>query len=519
MSYWRNVEEVSGLHGGFRWGAGLFLFAILVVHYLRPLERKRVRSALVLFGISFGGLLAAAGCLSYGMSPNDWIFLVFRGVSLFMLAAAIVTVAGVFIFTIALRSVRLEPPEIAQDLLVALVYITAAIAVLSQCGVDLRGIVATSAVITAVIGFSLQDSLGNIIGGTFLQVEQAIRVGDWIKVDDIEGRVKATRWRQTSIETRNWDTVVIPNSVLVKAKVTVIGRRSGSPMQHRQWVYFQVSLNHSPTHVIETVETALRAEPIQHVAANPKIHCLLTAMKDGDGTYAVRYWLTDLSQPDPTDSLIRTRIYMALHRADIPLAVPSQSVLITEEHSHREHLMSKETNKRSAALSRIELFRPLTDDERNEIAERLIPAPFVRGEAITQQGAQAHWLYIMTSGEADVRITIDGVSRKVGELRAGDYFGEMGLMTGEPRSATVVARTDVHCYRLSREAFESILLRRPELVDDISATLAYRRVGLEAAREEASEEALRDRIQTTQHAFLVRMRDFFGLASASNQRN
>lgn len=518
MTFWEHVKQESGIDDGSGWAMLVFLVAIFVVFHFRPHERGRVRSAVVLFALAFAGFLAAAGALAYGIPETHWIYLVMRGGSVFMLAAAIVNITSTFLFSIVLRALRFEPPQIAQDLLVALVYLAIAIAVLSQSGIDLRGIVATSAVITAVIGFSLQDSLGNIVGGMFLQMERVIRVGDWIRVDDLEGRVVATRWRQTSIETRNWDTVVLPNSFLVKSRVVVIGRRGGAPIQQRRWVYFQVSLSHPPPLVIETVETALRAGPIQNVAENPALHCLLTELKNGDGTYALRYWLTDLSQSDPSDSLIRTRIYMALHRANIPLSVPSQSVLITEEGAHRDHLQSKELAQRVTALRNVELFRSLTDDERDELAERLIGAPFVKGEAITRQGDQAHWLYIMTAGEAEVSVSIDNVSRVVGALKAGDFFGEMGLMTGEPRSATVVARTDVRCYRLCKEAFESILRRRPEITEEISATLAHRRIALEAARGEAGEEALRERMKTTQNAFLVRMCEFFGLALASSQK-
>jgi small-conductance mechanosensitive channel len=121
---------------------------------------------------------------------------------LFVETVAIINVASVFVFAVLLRSVHLEPPQIAQDLLLALGYLVIAIIILSGSGVDLRGIVATSAVITAVIGFSLQDTLGNIMGGMALQMERTIRVGDWIRIDDLEGRVKEIRWRQTSVETR-----------------------------------------------------------------------------------------------------------------------------------------------------------------------------------------------------------------------------------------------------------------------------------------------------------------------------
>ena len=124
------------------------------------------------------------------------------------------------------QALHVKPPRILRDLLLALTYIVVAITILSR-DIDLTGIVATSAVITAVIGLSFQDTLGNMMGGMALQLERTIGVGDWIKLDGYEGLVKEIRWRHTSIETRNWDTIVIPNSVLMKSQVTVLGRRQG----------------------------------------------------------------------------------------------------------------------------------------------------------------------------------------------------------------------------------------------------------------------------------------------------
>jgi small-conductance mechanosensitive channel/CRP-like cAMP-binding protein len=519
MNYWTNVETVSGLEGRFWWAAPLFLLVIIAIIRIRPGERRRVRTALVLFGLSIVGLLCAAGFLSAGMGTAHWIYICLRAVATFMMAMAVVNVASVFTFTIALRKVRLEPPEIAQDLIIALIYAMVAIGVLAQCGVNWQALVSTSAVLTAVIGLSLQDSLGNIIGGTFLQAEQMIRVGDWIKVDNVEGKVKAIRWRHTSIETRNWDTVIIPNSTLVKAQVMLVGRNTeGELDQQRRWVYFQVSLHYTPGTVIETVERALMVEPIQCVARKPEVHCLLVDFKDGEGVYAVRYWLTDLAKPDPVDSQIRLRVFVALHRANIPIASPSQTVLVSDESTHRDRLASKDMALRLEALRNMEIFQSLTDDEREELAGKLMPAPFVRGEAITKQGAEAHCLYIMTDGEADVRVEMEGVSRKVGTLRGGEYFGEMGLMTGEPRTATIIAMTNAKCYQLSKDAFEEIVRRRPEIAEEIAVTLARRRMGLDAAREEASEESTRDRMRSTEKTFLRNMRNFFGLAGFGDRK-
>ena len=275
--------------------------------------------------------------------------------------------------------------------------------------------------------------------------------------------------------------------------------------------YFQVALEHAPSRVIALVEHALQADPMPCVAEEPKLHCVVTDLRHGDGTYAVRYWLTDLAKNEPTNSLVRTRIYTALRRAGIKLSMSTQAIVLTEEKVLRDRQHVEELGQRIAALRKIELFHSLTEEERQDLAARLISAPFTHGEAITRQDAVANWLYVITEGEAEVRVAVSGLSRTVGTLRTGDYFGEMGLMTGEPRSATVVALIDVKCYRLSKETFEAILQRRPEIAEEISATLAHRRAGLDAVREELSDEVLRERVNQHQVALLLRIRQFFAL--------
>jgi CRP-like cAMP-binding protein len=165
------------------------------------------------------------------------------------------------------------------------------------------------------------------------------------------------------------------------------------------------------------------------------------------------------------------------------------------------------------ALKCVELFESLTDAEVRDLAPRLRFAPFTRGEAMTRQGAEAHWLYLITRGEAEVRVALDGsaTSERVGLLHQGDFFGESGMMTGQRRTATVIALTEVDCYRVDKEAFHDILLRRPELAEDISRVMAKRETELEAAREELSEEAKRARLRYHHGDLLERIRDFFHL--------
>jgi CRP-like cAMP-binding protein len=138
-------------------------------------------------------------------------------------------------------------------------------------------------------------------------------------------------------------------------------------------------------------------------------------------------------------------------------------------------------------------------------------APFSAGEIVTRQGSTAHWLYILTKGRAEVRLTAGGEEKKVAELTAPSFFGEMALMTGAPREATVIALCDVECLRVDKDDFKEILARRPEMAREMSAILAQRRVELMAVRDNLDAEAKKRKMVTEGSKILESIRDFFGL--------
>jgi CRP-like cAMP-binding protein len=159
------------------------------------------------------------------------------------------------------------------------------------------------------------------------------------------------------------------------------------------------------------------------------------------------------------------------------------------------------------------ILQPLTEPERLELAEHLSVAPFRKGELITRQGNEAHYLYIIIKGTAEVRVTTaTGYSCHVTELGDGDVFGEMGLMTGEPRSTSVVALTDTVCYRLDKDGFKDALQRRPELAEAMSHLLTKRKLELDGLIHHLDADALQHRIQPTQVDLLERIRRFFTLS-------
>ena len=130
----------------------------------------------------------------------------------------------------------------------------------------------------------------------------------------------------------------------------------------------------------------------------------------------------------------------------------------------------------------------------------------------TRQGMTAHWLYVLTRGRAEVRVRAHGnEDRSVAMLEAPSFFGEMALMTGQPREATVIAIGEVECLRVDKDDFQDIMQRRPEIAQEISGILAQRRVELEAVREGLDAEARRSRIGIERGRILNAIKGFFGL--------
>jgi CRP-like cAMP-binding protein len=237
----------------------------------------------------------------------------------------------------------------------------------------------------------------------------------------------------------------------------------------------------------------------------------------GVAAYAVRYWLRDPSRDDATSSEVRCRIFAALRRAKIPLALPGHAVFVSQDDpEHEARKESREMAQRLVALEQLELFRGLGEDERQDLARGMRFAPFGRGEVITRQGSMAHWLYVLVKGQAEVRVRAEPEGEKaVARLDAPDVFGEMGVVTGEPRTASVVAATDVECYRIDRETFQRLMARRKDLAAHISEVMTKRRVELAAVRDHLDAEGRARRAEVERSRMLRAIQSFFGMGDGA----
>lgn len=502
---------------GYFWGEESFpvlimvlCIAVLLFHFRRDERQSLVNTLGFFFACQLGLLLSGfiyALELTRAAATLHEAFIIGAGI-------AVIRLWGQLVFRILVPLFRFSPPRITEDIFVIIAYIAWGMIRLRYAGLELGSILATSAMITAVVAFAMQDTLGNILGGLALQLDNSVGVGDWIKVDDVVGKVVDIRWRSTLVETRNWETVVIPNSQLMKNKFTVLGRRTDLPVQWRRWIWFTIALEVTPAKVINTVESALLQADIGNVAKDPQPNCVLMEMdKEGNARYALRYWLTDLAVDDPTDSVVRWHIFTALQRAEIKLAVPEQNIRLTKQNEqYEEGVQQREINLRTRMLRRIELFTQMADNELEALARRLRYTPFAKGVIISKQGSVAHWLYVIINGEAEVYLELpNGKQRTLRTLEKGSFFGEMGLMTGEPRSASVVAKTDVECYRLDKEVFEDILKARPSIAEEITNVLVTRRAELESAMQSLDATAKHKDLFLQHNEILATIKRFFSL--------
>jgi len=160
----------------------------------------------------------------------------------------------------------------------------------------------------------------------------------------------------------------------------------------------------------------------------------------------------------------------------------------------------------------------MTREEKTRIAERVRPAPFTCGEVITHQGAEAHWLYILTRGKVEVRFRSEsGDEVVINTIQAPAFFGELGMMTGARRSSSVVALTEVECLRLEKSDFQNVIQARPEIANGISQILAERQVALQAKREDLDSAEQGRRLAKKHGEILAEIRSFFGLDDESDK--
>jgi CRP-like cAMP-binding protein len=217
-------------------------------------------------------------------------------------------------------------------------------------------------------------------------------------------------------------------------------------------------------------------------------------------------WIDDFLHSEPIAGEIRGRVWYAAHRAGLEIPFPIRTLVMAEPRA-----AAAESTGRMQALERVDLFTPLDPESRERVARGLVEQQFCAGEDIIRQDAPGDSLFIIDRGLVDVRVTGNGVHRSIAQLGPGQFFGEMSLMMGAPRQATVTAVQDTVCYVLDQSVFRGVLDSRPSVMEDISTILAERQTGLAAGRDGLSIEARARAASETRSKLLDAIRRAFAI--------
>jgi small-conductance mechanosensitive channel/CRP-like cAMP-binding protein len=382
-------------------------------------------------------------------------------------------------------------PSIVQDAIVIGIFVIVATFVFDD------KLLTTSAVGAVVVGFALQDTLGNAFAGLAIQSEKPFKIGDWIRVGEFEGRVAEVTWRATKLRTKGGNFVVVPNNQVSQHAIV---NYSEPAVPTRLELEVGASYLSTPGEVKAAIVEAIRQVPRALIAPAPD--ALLLAFDASAITYRVRFWVNDFEFDDEARDEVRTAIYYAFARRGIEIPWPIE---VGYSREWPEPDAATRQQERERIVAGVDLFSQLSDAQRREIAASTSTRMFGNGEAVVRQGNPGGSMFIVCSGA--VSVVLEPEQREIARIEKGGYFGEMSLLTGEPRAATVVAQGDAVVLELDAELFRALGAADPQAMERVGLAAITRRAELNQVRENLRNVAVAEAPAT----FITRMKRFLRL--------
>jgi CRP-like cAMP-binding protein len=373
---------------------------------------------------------------------------------------------------------------------------------------DLTFLGVSTIVIGYVLGNASQDTLGNLIAGLALNGERPFSIGDWVRVGEHIGRVTDMTWRATRLQTKMQDYIIIPNSTIAREYIVNYSR----PTQSHGFMQ-QIGVNYgvAPNRVRASLLKVCDAIP--EILADPEPVVWLQNYGDFSIDYTVKFFITDFSKLEQIQSDMMDRVWYEFRRENIVIPFPIRDVRSMNEveaREAREQQAAVEDCKR--LLAEIKIFDPLSGEERGRVAERMKEKFFCAGEVLVRVGEEGSRFFVILEGRASVHLGVEARSPQVAVLGRGDYFGEMSLLTGAKRNATVVAASDCRVIELSHTVLSDLLKEKKSLAEGFAKALKQRSEELATLQEAvAADSRGRSADVPTEKALLRKIWDFFGL--------
>lgn len=402
------------------------------------------------------------------------------------------------------RQHKTPAPKFLSQIFGLIIFVSAILLVVSLIyGKDLTALVFGSTVVVGIVGFAMQDLLGNIIAGIALEFGKPFRIGDWLMFEHQHAEVIEVNWRSTKLRTNDDVYLDIPNKTIVGTTITNL---TYPTRQHALRVKIGFDYNVPPNFVKDCLGRA--AAHATGVLTTPAPKVYLRDFGDSAVIYEIKFWLDNAAIFNDVLDAIRTNVWYEAQRNKIRIPFPIRTLQIERPQARHEDALEAARE----AMRKQQLLQCLDDAQATRLLMNAKLLRFGRGEKIIEQGQSGESMFILVEGEADVFVKANGPEMKVATLKPGDYFGEMSLLTGEPRSATVCARTDCQLCELEKPVLAEILQENQDLVNRLCERLAERRLeteGVLAATTGKSEMSARQR--EYREGFLRRLYSFFEL--------
>ena len=414
--------------------------------------------------------------------------------------ALVRTISYVLFDIIFLKRKGREAPAVLRAplsiVLYALLFVLIYKKVLNLGGVEL---LATSTVVTVIIGLALQDTLGNFFAGLSLHIQQPFHILDAIKIGDMLGRVEAVTWRTTTLRTNSNTIIIFPNSKIARESMEVFPFGN----LNRRILRFAAPYSSPPQRVIELAQQTVGSIP--NVAAEKTPRVRIGDFSDSAITYEILYWTKDYMWIHDIEAQIREHLWYIYRRNDIEMPYPVRHVLMEQVEAK---VKSEEAGYRSA-IDSVDILEPLSDAERDVIAMSVVKHVYAPGELIFRRGDAGDSMFIINRGRVEVQLpTSNGNLQRVAVLESGNFFGEMALLTGEPRTADINALTEVEILEVRKSAIKQLLGENAQLAEALSRKLAERQAEL----QEYANETRGEQTQARTITILGRIQRFFGLS-------
>jgi small-conductance mechanosensitive channel len=394
-----------------------------------------------------------------------------------------------------------QVPSYVRDLTTTLVYFAFGIAVLRFIfRIDLASILTTTTVLTAAVAFAMQTSLANIVSSFYVQNDRNMRRNTWVSLPehDITGEIVNVGFRYTTLRTIDNQKIMVPNNYIMQNIVRTLGTRGDG---EKVAVHLKVGLGYDlpPEKAIGIIATILSRE--EHIAKDPGPLVIVSGFLDSAIEYDLKYYLDDYSSHWRTRGSVMNKIWYAITREGYSVPFPHREVIVKTPRDP----FSLDARTVLAALKRTEILQSLEEEEFQRLADRVHVRVFTTGEVVVRQNDEGESLFIVMRGGLNVHV--DGTP--VGNLRERDIFGEMSLLTGQNRKATVTAASEVHLVEISKGDIEPVIRGNPKLLEKLSAILAER----EGVNVELRRTAEPQRTVAGKDVFLAKLKAFFGLSA------